>query len=35
MVWTVDDPATIRRLAEAGVAAVITNDPATALEALA
>ena len=35
MVWTVDDPATIQRLAEAGVAAVITNDPKTALEALA
>lgn len=35
MVWTVDDPATIQRLAEAGVAAVISNDPATALEALA
>jgi glycerophosphoryl diester phosphodiesterase len=35
MVWTVDDPATIQRLAEAGVAAVITNDPPTALEALA
>jgi len=34
MVWTVDDAATIQRLAEAGVAAVITNDPATALEAL-
>lgn len=33
--WTVDDPAVIRRFAAAGVDAVITNDPAAALAALA
>lgn len=32
--WTVDDPARIVELAEAGVDAVITNDPATARAAL-
>ena len=32
--WTVDDPDAIRRFAAAGVDAVITNDPATALSAL-
>jgi glycerophosphoryl diester phosphodiesterase len=32
--WTVDDPDRIRWLADAGVDAVITNDPATALAAL-
>lgn len=34
VVWTVDDPAEIRRLAGAGVAGIITNDPAGAREAL-
>jgi len=33
--WTVDDPARIVALADAGVDAVITNDPATARSALA
>lgn len=32
--WTVDDPERIRELAAAGVDAVITNDPVTALAAL-
>jgi glycerophosphoryl diester phosphodiesterase len=32
--WTVDDPASIAELGELGVAAVITNDVATALRAL-
>lgn len=32
--WTVNDPDDVRRLAAAGVAAVITDDPTTALEAL-
>ena len=35
MVWTVDDPVRIRQLAVAGVDAVITNDPASANDALA
>lgn len=34
-VWTVDAPADIRALAAAGVDAVITNDPASALRTLA
>ncbi len=34
MVWTVDDPARIRKLSAAGVDAVITNDPASANDAL-
>ena len=34
-VWTVDRPRTLRRLAGAGVAAVIANDPAAALEVYA
>ncbi len=33
--WTVDDPAEARRLADAGVTAVITNDPAAIVPALA
>ena len=33
-VWTVDDPARIRALAEMGVDAIITNDPAAARAAL-
>jgi glycerophosphoryl diester phosphodiesterase len=33
-VWTVDDPARIRQLAEWGVDGVITNDPAAARRAL-
>ncbi len=32
--WTVDDPAEIQRFAEAGVAGVITNDPAAAVALL-
>ena len=35
VVWTVDDPARIAELAEAGVAAIITNRPGPAVEALA
>jgi len=33
--WTVDKPSRIRALADYGIDAVITNDPKTALEALA
>lgn len=33
--WTVDEPAEVRRLAALGVASIITNWPAAALEALA
>ena len=33
--WTVDKPSRIRALADHGIDAVITNDPKTALEALA
>jgi glycerophosphoryl diester phosphodiesterase len=33
-VWTVDDPAELRRLAEQGVSAVITNVPKRAVEVL-
>jgi glycerophosphoryl diester phosphodiesterase len=33
-VWTVDDPARLRALAEMGVDAIITNDPAAARAAL-
>ena len=32
--WTVDDPDLMKRLAKAGVHAVITNQPALALETL-
>ena len=35
MVWTLDDPATMRIFAEARIDGVITNDPALANEALA
>lgn len=35
LTWTVDDPATIRRLADAGVTGAFTNDPRAALAALA
>jgi len=28
--WTVDDPRTLRRVARAGVDAIVTNDPGTA-----
>ncbi len=34
VVWTVDDPTEIRRLADAGVNGIITNDPAGARRAL-
>ena len=34
VVWTVDDPARMAQLARAGVAGIITNRPATAVEAL-
>jgi len=32
-VWTVNDPATVRRLWARGVAGVVTNEPASIVEA--
>ena len=34
LTWTIDDPAVIRRLSDAGVTGVFTNDPAGALVAI-
>lgn len=34
LAWTANDPATVRRLADAGVDAIVSDDPGMALEAL-